>query len=363
LFFEEPLIPAIHLIKKNGKWVQMNSYIEGAMGAGRQSELLNSSGSIVFADHGLELRNSQWPGGNIILAETRGETIIWKNISKERSFYHSLSVGDLNNDGLNDVIGLSFFSRGTWNEPLHPYIQQTSGEFKEDRTMVTYNTSLGQNGGSVLVANVMGDSRPEIIQSDYGPVSGATRFSFIIYKFNSATGKYEFEKTPGVAGFASGNGGATSMRAIDLDKDGDLDIVLAYEVNTDAVGFEIWANSGNGDFVFNNQRLEFKNSDLQSREFEVFDVDDDGYPDILLNPTNGSLFKNVQFGSGHVSIHNLLWKNNNGKFEKNTKEQQITLNSVPVYMKAFVVNKKLKYIGIRCNVDGTLQITEIDPVF
>lgn len=363
LFFEEPLIPAIHLVKKNGKWIQINSYLEGALGAGRQSELLDDAGTIVFADFGLELRNGVWPAGNMVIAKTVGETIKWNVISKEKSFYHSLSIGDLNNDGLKDIIGLSFGSKGSWIEPLHPYIQQSGGEFKEDRTLLKYNPSLGQNGGCVLIANVMGDNKPEIIQADYNPVGGVDRYSFIIYKFNPLTSKYEFEKTPGVKGFASETGGATSMRAVDLDKDGDLDIILAYEKNKDSVGFEIWNNDGNGNFVYNNQRIEFKNTDLNSREFEVFDADGNGFPDILFNPTSGSLFKNVEFGSGYVNLHNLIWKNSNGRFEKHTVEQKINLNSVPVYMKVFIINNKLKYLGIRCNIDGTLQITEINPVF
>lgn len=363
LFFEYPLIPAIHLIKKNGKWTQMNSYLEGAMGAGRQSELLDDAGTLIFADFGLELRQGQWPAGNMVMAKTIGESLVWSTLSKERSFYHSLSLGDLNNDGRKDIIGLSFGSKGTWNDPLHPYIQQASGEFKEDRTLISYINSPGKNGGCVLVANVMGDSKPEIIQADYNPVGGATRYSFAIYSYNTQTSKYDFVKTPGVYGFATGNGGATSMRAVDFDKDGDLDIALAYEINTDAVGFEIWNNNGNGDFVYSNQRIEFKNTDLNSREFEVFDINGDGYQDILLNPTSGTLFKTAEFGSGSVLLHNLLWKNVNGKFEKNTIEQKIDFSSVPVYMKAFIINNKLKYIGLRCNIDGTLQISEIEPVF
>ena len=363
LFFEEPLIPAIYLIKKNGSWIYKGSYPEGAMGAGRQSELLDDAGTIAFADFGLELRQGTWPAGNMVLAKTNGEQLSWTTISKERSFYHSLSIGDLNQDGRKDIIGLSFGTKGTWLEPLHPYIQQSNGEFKEDRTLISYTNSPGKNGGCVLLANVMGDAKLEIIQADYNPAAGATRYSFAIYSYNTATNKYEYVKTPGVAGFAAGTGGATSMKTLDVDKDGDLDIALAYEIGNAAVGVEIWTNGGNGDFTYSNQKIEFSNNVLGFREFEVADVDNDSYLDIILNPNSGSLFKTAEFGAASVLLHNLVWKNNNGKFEKINTEQKLDFTSVPVYMKAFLINNKLKYIGIRCNIDGTLQITEIEPVF
>jgi hypothetical protein len=61
--------------------------------------------------------------------------------------------------------------------------------------------------------------------------------------------------------------------------------------------------------------------------------------------------------------HNLVWKNNNGKYEKLTKEQKLPFSQVPTYLKSYVINGKLKFIGIKGNVDGTLLLTEINPVF
>ena len=366
LFFNEPLIPAIHLIKKNNEWVYESGYSEGAMGAGRDSEIFDNVGSIVFADHGLELRQGTWPNGHIMMAKTNGERLVWTTISTDRSFYHSISTGDLNNDGLRDIIGLNMGTKGNWYDNLHPYLQKSDGTFEATRTLVSYNNWPGAyGGGAVLVANVWGDTRPEIIRADYGinPSFPSPRYSFAIFSYSTQTNKYEYIKGPGVYGFATQNLGATSMREVDFDNDGDLDIALAFE-GSQTNGVEIWLNNGNADYVATNSRLEYTFNDLQFREFEVGDIDNDGWQDIILNPVNGNLFKSATAsGIGVLYLHNLIWKNNKGTFEKLNKEQRITFNQVPSYLKSFVINNRLKFIGIRGNLDGALIITEINPVF
>lgn len=365
LFFNEPLIPAIHLLKKNSEWVYESSYSDGAMGAGRDSELLDETGTVVFADHGLELKQGTWPFGNIMISKTIGEKISWSTISTDRSFYHSVSTGDLNSDGLKDIIGLNMGTKGTWNDNLHPYIQKSDGTFEANKTLISYNNWLGAYGaGAVLIANVLGDSRQEIIRADYGInlAYPSPRYSFAIFSYSSQTNKYEFVKTPGVFGFATRNLGTTSMKTLDYDKDGDLDIALAYE-GDQTNGIEIWTNNGNGDFSYSNLKLEHTFNNLQFREFEVADIDGDGWQDIVLNPSSGILFKSANFGNAEVSLNNLIWKNNKGVFEKFAKEQNLSFSQVPTYLKGFVINNKLKFIGIRGNLDGTIIITEINPIF
>lgn len=246
LFFNEPMIPAIHLIKKNNEWIYESSYPEGSMGAGRDSESIDELGTIVFADHGLELRQGIWPFGNIMISKTIGEKLTWATISTDRSFYHSVSTGDLNNDGLKDIIGLNMGTKGNWNDNLHPYLQKSDGSFEANKTLISYNNWLGAYGaGAVLIANILGDSRPEIIRADYGINSTypSPRYSFAIFSYSSQSNKYEFVKTPGVFGFATQNLGVTSMKTLDYDKDGDLDIALAYE-GDQINGVEIWNNNG-----------------------------------------------------------------------------------------------------------------------
>lgn len=82
-----------------------------------------------------------------------------------------------------------------------------------------------------------------------------------------------------------------------------------------------------------------------------------------MNPWSGTLYKSANFGIADVYLQNLIWKNNNGKLEKYSKENKLTISQVPSYMKAYSVNNKFKFIGIRGNSDGTLTVTEIKPVF
>jgi hypothetical protein len=256
-------------------------------------------------------------------------------------------------------------TKGIWNDNLHPYIQKSDGTFEANKTLISYNNRLGAYGaGAVLIANVLGDPRPEIIRADYGINTAypSPRYSFDIFSFSAQTGRYEFVKTPGVLGFALQNLGTTSMKAFDYDKDGDLDIALAYE-GDNINGIEIWTNNGNGDFSYSNMKIEYTFNNIQFREFEVADIDGDGWTDVILNASNGTQYKSANFGSADLSLHNLIWKNNKGTFQKLAKEQKLFFSQVPTYLKAFIINNKLKFIGIRGNLDGTLIITEINPVF
>ena len=151
------------------------------------------------------------------------------------------------------------------------------------------------------------------------------------------------------------------MKAVDFDKDGDLDIALAYEGNQ-TNGVEIWTNNGNGDYTFSNQRLEYKFNELQFREFEIADINNDGWQDIVLNGWGGNLFKS-DYNKGEVLLNNLVWKNTRGIFEKISTPYRVALGQMPNYVKAFIVNNKLKFIGIRGRADGRLIINDISPVF
>jgi hypothetical protein len=218
LFFNYPLIPVIHLIKVGSTWQYENSYSEAAMGAGRNYECIDSTNQTwVYADTGLELSSGTWPFGNILVMKTSGNKLSWNTISNIKSFYHSVSSGDLNNDGLKDIIGLNMGQYGNWGDALHPYMQNSDGSFSENRNLFSSNyTSWAVNKGSgaVLIKNLLGNKYPDIIRADYGFNSSyqkpTDRYSFIILSYDSLQKKYDISRNPGPIGvFSNPDRGAT----------------------------------------------------------------------------------------------------------------------------------------------------------
>lgn len=300
LFFKYPLLPSLNFIKSGSTWALENTYTTGAMGAGRNYELMDSiKRTWVIADHGLELSSGKWPYGSIYVMKQNGNGLIYNNISTSRSFYHSVSSGDLNNDGLKDVIGLNMGTNGDWFGSLHAYLQNNDGSFSEARSLINdgLNTwSMNKGAGAVLIVDVLGDKRPEIIRADYGLNTSyqkqSDRYSFVIYSYDNALGKYTVVKDPGPLGVYSNNDrGTTSIKAADFDNDGDLDFALATE-GTNFMGIEIWTNNGQGNFTPSSNKIEYTFDQMQFREFNVLDVNNDGWLDIVLNPfAFGKLFR------------------------------------------------------------------------
>ncbi|WP_318350953.1 FISUMP domain-containing protein [Aquipluma nitroreducens] len=370
LFFNEPLIPAIHLIKKEDSWVYGDNYSSGSMGCARNYDFLDDRGTIVFSDTGLELKEGTWPMGNLMVARTIGDKLSWSTVSNDRSFYHSVSTGDINNDGLKDIVGLHMGTKGSWtNDNLHTYTQNADGTFSENRDIISLSkVTENYGGGAVLVADVLGDSRPEIIKADYGqnPTYPSPRYSFAIFSFDQNTGHYELVKSPGPLGvFENPDRGATSIKEADFDNDGDLDLAVATE-GTDFNGIEIWLNDGAGNFTPSDQKIEFSPIDLQFREFQVMDIDNDGYLDIVLNPFHyGKLFRIDAESSDldkteGIILNNLIWKNSTGKFSL-LKKDIIVYGVIPEFVKGFKINGKLTFFCVRGNANSSITITEIVP--
>jgi hypothetical protein len=372
LFFTYPLLPALNFIKNGSTWSLENSYTSGSMGAGRNYECLDSVNQTwVYSDHGLELSSGTWPHGNITLMKTTGNALSFSNISIARSFYHSVSTGDLNNDGLIDVVGLNMGTKGDWYDNLHTYLQNSDGSYSENRTILMSNAG-GRGAGAVLVKNLFGDARPEVIRADYGfnPATSqpSDRYSFMIYSFNASTNKYQLSKDPGPLGvFANNDRGATSIKANDFDNDGDLDIAVATE-GSNFNGIEIWLNDGQGNFTPSANKLEFTFDQMQFREFNVIDANNDGFLDIVLMPFHyGKLFRvggnGFNLGTGGIYLNNLLWMNNKGTFSMYSKQVAVP-NIKPTYLKSGKINGQFKFIGIETNVtNSSVNLYEIPFTF
>ena len=350
----------IHLINKNGSWVIEGYYKDAAMGNARNYVFIDST-TIALADHGLESGNP-WPYGDIWLIKNIKDTLKWQKVSRFKSFYHSVAQGDLNNDGKFDLIGLHMGSYNDWKgtNGLHPYLQQNDESFVDGNNVIENTSFLGENTGqgSVLIKDIMGDSRPEIIKGQYGG-DATNPYAFAIFGYDNVTGKYKFIKKPTEKGvFIKSEQGSTSIQSADFNNDGKIDLAIASEGAPTGL-IQIWNGNGNGDFTPGQilTYLDAVNTDTSNtfREFQIADIDNDGWLDIFVNPFHfgtkfrvnpGPMSATNPFGykGSGVRLNNIIWKNNKGTF--NTLSNDLKVPGVfPGFLKGGFVNNKLKFFG------------------
>ena len=189
----ESLLPTIHFTKINNSWEVSDFYDIGMSFGGRDENRINENNDYVFADHGTEV----WLGGgegtpynNIWVAKNITENNLERvKVTQHRSFYHDVSSGDLNNDGLYDIVAVHM---GTNSENIldkiyyHTFLQNNDGSFTQDYDLMKFygfqkpsydcygNTNLsdisnctGIIRGSVLIEDITGDGKPEILGGAY----------------------------------------------------------------------------------------------------------------------------------------------------------------------------------------------------
>ena len=373
--------PQLHFIKKNDQWIFENYYTSFKMDGARSYSIMDSN-TFVYSSHGNE--NVQtWQLGDVVVVKTIGDSLTWNKISIAKGHYDNCSSGDINNDGLIDVItmhmGLKLdgdvLNPWTGISGMIPFTQNADGTFSQNKNIISDPSQQGDNtwpgshhSGAILVAKLLGNQRPEIIIADYGsdPRFPSNRYSFAIFKYNESISKYQFFKTPTSLGaFSNYYQGATSMKSADFNNDGKLDIAVGTEgklENGKPGGvIQVWINKGNGDFVPDMSIV----SDADSngfREFEVADVNKDGWNDIVLNGGGGYVARGNNSNGFYINLGPSIWLNNKGKLEPFLENLQINKYSVPLNIggprmspvKPFFVNGTLSFIGFQptCNLSG-----------
>lgn len=344
--------PPFHFILKNNNWVFEGKYEEAAMDGFRNYDPTDKNGTFVIANHGNEVSNPR-PFGDVFVVKTNGEKLNWTKVSKGKNFYHSAAGGDLDGDGLFDISGVHMGTYENWFEGPHLYKQNSDGSFIQTRDFMDTVGFIGRNLGlgATLIANVVGDSKKELITAEYGfnttyNKNFNERYGLAIWGYDNVSKRLKnlsYLKEIGI--YSNPDRGTTSIKVSDIDKDGDKDILVAVEGSDEVNAVQIFKNDGAGNFK-PDQIISFSFSNFQFREFELVDINNDGYDDILFHSFhNGSFFRinpdNIYAG---VKLQNNIWINNLGTFSKYTNEINIP-NIRPGNLKGFYVNGKIKFIG------------------
>ena len=122
--------------------------------------------------------------GDAWIGELVPDNIEWRKINPngERTFWHGVTAGDLNGDGLTDVGGVPA-------PDFRFYIQNQDNTFSNNRDILNYSQSNDQPFTLAFV-DVDGDGGDEIIFADFGEQNQNQLNNVQTYKFSDDTNKF-----------------------------------------------------------------------------------------------------------------------------------------------------------------------------
>lgn len=251
--------------------------------------LANSAKGLVIVETGGEFPHSNpniWEHGKVWLAKLENDRISMHVLEDRLAFYHSVTVGDIDGDGLEDIIVQYFTSRDQVmkrNGYLLFLKQGTDGNFKRINSPIKKSTF----GSAVLLANLDSDPDLEFVQAGYKKPIPPFKGSFKIFdkKKNTFVKKIELKRQ----GPLDQGGGVSKINAFDFDNDGDNDLLL--QVEGKKKGLMLYQNNENFNFEWKSKLFTDLSTDTaiyQWREAEISDVNNDGYQDVVLNGWGGS---------------------------------------------------------------------------
>ena len=336
--------PSIVLKKVDDKWGFHKVYYESEFWAPRNFKVLDN---FITVGDGNEFGDdiTKW-GADIWTAEIlQNGDLDWRRVNQDetRGFFHGTTSGDLNGDGLQDAGG----SPGINHSGINIFLQKSDGSFERRDEILNFE---GPMPFALDFHDFDKDGLAEIVTADYGggSIPDSDDHEIRVYKFDVSTGKFELTFQGNEPNFYTFGKGATSIICKDLNNDNKDDIVVAREDGKR--GFEVWVNDGDGSFSPKFSH-EFENLDFQ--EFKIFDANNDGYDDILLN---GYGYKSdlrinpIQWnleGSIGVKLNKLIWLNNGDATFDYYQEKDLTFKGpTPFYLHPYLDNNILHFFGI-----------------
>lgn len=353
-------------------------------------------------DH--KIHPSDW-GGYVWIGSLQNDKLNLKKITNVKSYYLQVGYGDMNGDGLGDINGGSWiFMQDSQNNYKTLSISNNNqthfGTNPQDYVDTNFNLIDTKrfhqlNSQSIVNENVnlFEGGRDEII---FGFVDVSSRVSenviaprgdVLIYEYNESTKKYEvvFElprRTVGEVEVVS------HIKVSDVNNDGINDILLAI-VSGDSADeavqnkpIEVWL--GRSDKTFYKKDEFIKEVDITG--FNLFDINKDGYLDVVLNPFGdspdwirnwcssdcGNRQQQGESVKDGLLLHNTIYLNDGtGSFNRIQKEIVIE-NTYVTWLYSFMRDGNLCFAGavyknladsFNPNYDGPMDIEFIDIEF
>ncbi|MDX1651616.1 MAG: T9SS type A sorting domain-containing protein [Brumimicrobium sp.] len=240
------------------------------------------------------------------------------NTPFEPMIFSSIAVGDINNNGFQDVI---ICGRSSNNEYKTELYLNNNGSFTFEN-----NPFRGVTQGSLTLADFTNNGELDLFITGYhlSQSFGSQRYSKL-YINNGGT--FNESTTSSFEGVA-----ASDVAAIDIENDGDLDLLVS-GFNGTSASSRLYKNDGSGSFTeLSNHNI----SNLEEAKIASADFSGNGYSDIIITGSNNL---------SEVITELYLTDGQGGYFlYSNTPFQAVTLGTV----EAFDINNDNKIDILLC---------------
>ncbi len=175
---------------------------------------------VVIAGHGYD--QPPYPGEiPIIIRNNAGQALGWSYLPLPVDFYHSVTAGDIDNDGYPDL----FFTPGVF------LVNDRKGGFVADRSL--FPAELAENYFTSELYDLNGDGYLDLIITGHEQDGAASRILW-----GNETGTYRQDRSS-VLPAVAGRGVAIGISLADVTGDGAIDILLNRTGDPTGLGFYV----------------------------------------------------------------------------------------------------------------------------